>query len=99
MAVKSHALKIDSSFEDFLEEEGIRDEVIGVATKRVIAWELEVLMKQKRVNKSTLASKLHTSRSQVDRLLDPSNAKVQLDTLAKAADVLGCRLKVEFERG
>jgi DNA-binding Xre family transcriptional regulator len=99
MPAKGATASVGSYFDDFLDEEGIRDDVIGVATKRVIAWELEALMKQKGMTKSTLASKLHTSRSQVDRLLDPSNAKVQLDTLAKAADALGCRLKVEFERG
>ncbi|MCB8874438.1 XRE family transcriptional regulator [Acidisoma silvae] len=99
MTTKLHAPGIGSSFTDFLEEESIRDDVMGVAAKRVIAWEFERLMKESKVTKSALASRLHTSRSQVDRLLDPSNVKVQLDTLAKAADVLGYRLKIGFERG
>jgi antitoxin HicB len=89
------------SFESFLEEEGILDEVDEAAVKRVIAWQVEHEMSARKMNKSQLARRMDTSRTQVDRLLDPKNTGVTLRTLHKAAAVLGKRLHVrleEFER-
>ncbi|MBO1081849.1 helix-turn-helix domain-containing protein [Roseomonas sp. 573] len=86
-----------SSLDDFLAEEGILEEVVGLATKRVIAWELEQIRKKRRMSKEVLASRMHTSRTQVDRLLDPENPRVQLDTVARAARVLGLNMQVKFE--
>ena len=83
-----------SSFDSFLDEEGIREEVEAVAIKRVLAWQLEQAMKEQETTKQAMAKQLRTSRSQLDRLLNPSNVSVTLDTLARAARVLGKRLIV-----
>jgi len=81
-----------STFDSFLEEEGIREEVEAVALKRVLAWQLEQAMQEQRKTKQSLAKKLRTSRSQLDRLLDPRNVSVTLDTITRAARALGKRV-------
>jgi antitoxin HicB len=81
-----------STFDSFLEEEGIREEVEAVAIKRVLAWQLERAMQKQQKTKQAMAKQLHTSRSQLDRLLDPQNVSVTLDTIARAARALGKRL-------
>lgn len=86
-----------SSFDSFLEEEGIYDEVKAVAIKRVIAWQLAQEMEAQHITKKAMADTLHTSRSQVDRLLDPKNASVNLTTLARAAHAVGMRIKIGLE--
>ena len=78
-----------SSFESFLEAEGIRDEVEAVAIKRVLAWQISQEMRHQNKTKQAMARELHTSRSQLDRLLDPLNVSVSLETLARTAHVLG----------
>jgi predicted XRE-type DNA-binding protein len=83
-----------SSFDDFLDEEGIRAEVEAVAVKRVLAWQLEKLMKRKGKTKQAMAKALGTSRSQVDRLLDPNNAAVSLLSISRAARALGERVVI-----
>ncbi|HZB87076.1 MAG TPA: helix-turn-helix transcriptional regulator [Terracidiphilus sp.] len=85
-----------SSFESFLEAEGILDEVDAVAIKRVIAWQLAEAMKAGQVTKKAMAERMGTSRSQLDRLLDPANGAVNLDTIAKAARAIGKRLRIEM---
>jgi antitoxin HicB len=85
-----------SSFDDFLEEEGYRDEVESAAIKRVLAWQFEQEMTRQQKTKSAMAAELKTSRSQLDRLLDPRNTAVSLDTLTRAAHVLGKRLVLEI---
>ena len=86
-----------SSFEDFLEAEGIREEVESAAIKRVIAWQFEQEMKRQRKTKRAMAAELKTSRSQLDRLLDPGNTAVSLETLSRAAQVLGKHLALSVE--
>src|SRR5438034_7383112 len=81
-----------STFDSFLEQEGIREEVEAVAIKRVLAWQLEQAMQEQRKTKQAMARQLHTSRSQLDRLLDPRNVSVTLDTITRAAKALGKRL-------
>src|SRR3984893_1955396 len=81
-----------STFDSFLEEEGIREEVEAVAIKRVLAWQLEQAMQQQQKSKQAMAKELRTSRSQLDRLLDPQNVSVTLDTITRAARVLGKRV-------
>lgn len=88
--------RIGSSFEEFLEEEGIRDEAEDLAQKRVIAWQIEQAMKRRGITKVEMAERMGTSRTQVDRLLDPTNNRVQLDTLQRAAHAVGARLKLEL---
>jgi antitoxin HicB len=86
-----------SSFDSFLEEEGILEEVDAVAIKRVIAWQLKQEMEAQHISKKSMAQRLHTSRTQVDRLLDPDNGAVQLTTLTRAAREVGLRLKMTME--
>lgn len=81
-----------STFDRFLEEEGIKEEVEAVAIKRVLAWQLEKAMRQQQKTKKAMAKQLHTSRSQLDRLLDPQNVSVSLDTITRAARALGKRV-------
>lgn len=83
-----------SSFESFLDEEGLFDDAEAVAIKRVIAYELKAQMKAAHINKSKMATQMRTSRSALDRLLDPTNTSVTLNTLVKAAHFLGKKLKV-----
>jgi antitoxin HicB len=81
-----------STFDSFLEQEGIRGEVEAVAIKRALAWQLSQAMQQQQKTKQAMAKQLHTSRSQLDRLLDPQNVSVTLDTITRAAKALGKRV-------
>jgi hypothetical protein len=81
-----------STFDHFLEEEGIWEKVEAVAIKRVLARQLERAMQEQRKTKQAMARQLRTSRSQLDRLLDPRNVSVTLDTVTRAARVLGKRV-------
>ena len=95
MSVKKNRKRMDhsgSTFDSFLEEEGIREEVEAVAIKRVLAWQLEQAMQEQQKTKQAMAKQLHTSRSQLDRLLDPQNVSVTLDTITRAARALGKRV-------
>jgi antitoxin HicB len=82
----------DSTFDSFLDREGIREEAEAVATKRVLAWQLEQAMQQQKKTKQAMAKQLRTSRSQLDRLLDPQNVSVTQDTITRAARALGKRV-------
>jgi antitoxin HicB len=93
---KKRSKHVGSTFDSLLTEDGILGEVEAVAIKRVIAWQLANAMKQKRITKKAMAARLHTSRSQLDRLLDPANSAVNLSTIARAAKVIGKRIKVEM---
>ncbi len=97
MTARKIRKKIDhsgSTFDNFLEAEGIRAEVEAVALKRVLARQLQQAMRKQQKTKRAMAQQLHTSRSQLDRLLDPRNASVTLDTVARAAKALGKRLVI-----
>jgi antitoxin HicB len=83
-----------STFDSFLDQEGIREEVEAVAIKRVLAWQLVQAMRERQKTKQAMAKQLRTSRSQLDRLLDPQNVSVTLDTISRAAKALGKRLIV-----
>lgn len=88
---------LGSSFEDFLIEEGIHEDVTAHAAKRVLAWQISEAMKAKGISKSDMAKKMKTSRSQLDRLLDPDNSKVLLETVQRAASVIGKRVTIMLE--
>jgi len=88
--------KVGSSFDDFLRDEGIYEEVTARAIKRVIARQLDALMQNQGLTKSTLAKRMKTSRAQLDRLLDPDNESVTLDTLTRAAQAVGRQLRMEL---
>jgi antitoxin HicB len=85
-----------STFDSFLEEEGIREQIEAVAIKRVLAWQLERAMQKQKKTKQAMARQIQTSRSQLDRLLDPRNASVTLDTIARAARAVGKRLIIRM---
>lgn len=87
---------IGSNFDTFLEEEGILSEVEAIAIKRVIAYQIQEAMNQAGLSKSEMAKRMNTSRSSLQRLLDPKNSSLNLQTITKAALVLGKKLKVEF---
>jgi antitoxin HicB len=87
---------IGPSFDDFLAEEGILNEVHATALKRVLAWQVKHAMAEQHLSKSAMAEAMQSSRSALDRLLDPDNEAVTLRTLTKAAKVLGKRLRLEL---
>lgn len=87
---------IGSNFDDFLEEEGVLAEAEAIAVKRVLAFQLEELMKAQKLNKTQLARRMNTSRSALERLLDPENPSVTLLTLERAARALGRNIKIEI---
>jgi len=84
-----------SSIDDFLKEEGIFEEAQAQAIKEVVAWQLGQAMKKKKITKARMAAMLKTSRTQVDRLLDPKN-DITLSSLQRAAAVVGRRVTIEL---
>ena len=88
--------RIGSSFDDFLEEEAILEDVSAVAIKRVVAWQIEQEMKAQKLTKTSLASKMHTSRAALNRLLDEEDTSLTLTTLTSAAKALGMNLRIEL---
>ena len=87
---------VGSSFDEFLAEEGLLEQSMAVAVKRVITWQIREAMKAQGVTKKALAERMETSRSQLDRLLNEDDTGLTLETLTKAAQALGCRVKVEL---
>ena len=87
---------IGSSFDDFLIEQGTYEETTAQAIKRVLAFQIAQAMQEQKITKVEMARQLETSRSQLDRLLDPEQDGVTLGTLSRAANVLGRRLSVEL---
>jgi plasmid maintenance system antidote protein VapI len=88
---------IGSTFESFLKEEGIYDEVMATVMKRALVRRLTDLMKKQRVTKSTMAKRMKTSRAALDRLLDAENTSVTLQTMGRAAAVLGKELSITLK--
>jgi len=85
-----------SNFDDFLAEEGILEEVSVKAQKRLLALQLADIMENTQVTKTALAEKMHTSRSQIDRLLDPDNTTITLESLDRLARAVNKQLRIEF---
>lgn len=84
-----------SSIDDFLKEEGIFEEAQAQAVKEVVAWQLAEAMKEQKISKNKLAKLLKTSRTQVDRILDPKN-DITLGSLQRAAAMVGRRVTIEL---
>ena len=84
-----------SSIDDFLKKEGIFEEAQAQAIKEVVAWQLAEAMKKKKISKARMAVLLKTSRTQVDRLLDPKN-DITLSSLQRAAAMVGRRVMIEL---
>lgn len=83
-------------FEDFLREQGTYEETTEQAVKRVLAYQLAEAMKQQGISKVEMAKRLSTSRSQLDRLLDPKNERITLGVLSRAAQAVGRSLRLEL---
>jgi DNA-binding phage protein len=88
---------LGSNFDEFLAEEGLLEEASATAVKRYIAFQLAEKMSEDNLSKSEMARRMETSRSALDRLLDPSNPAVTLQTLQSAVRALGGRLRVELD--
>src|SRR5713226_5022080 len=84
-----------SSIDDFLKEEGIFEEAQARAVKEVVAWQLAEAMRKKKISKARMATLLRTSRTQVDRLLNPKN-DITLSSLQRAAAMVGRRVTIEL---
>lgn len=87
---------VGSSFDDFLGEEGIAEEVRNETIKRLISYNLLEEMQKQNINKTEMAKRMSTSRAALDRLLNPYNDSVTLATLTKAANVLGRKLVLQL---
>lgn len=85
-----------SNFDSFLQDEGILDEVTARAHKRLLALQLSETMETAKISKSQLAERLQTSRSQLDRLLDPDNTTVTLESMDRLARAVGKQLRLEL---
>ena len=84
------------SFDAFLKEEGIYDQVVAQAEKEILAWKLQSAMKEKKLTISALAKRMRTSRAAVNRILDPTNPSITLGTLEKVALALGKRWRFDL---
>ena len=87
---------VGESFEEYLRQQGTLAETTAVAVKRVLAWQLQQAMTEQQISKNQMARAMQTSRSQLDRILDPDNDNIQLATLLNAARVLGRELRIEL---
>jgi len=87
---------IGSSFDDFLKEEAMLEEVTAVAMKRAIAWQIAQEMKAQQLTKTALAKRMHTSRAALNRLLDENDSSLTLTTLASAAAALGKKVNLQL---
>ncbi len=87
---------IGSSFESWLDEAGLREEVTVAAIKAVIARQLSDEMKKKKLTKKRMALLMNTSRAQLDRLLDPDSGNTTIESLQRAAKIVGRELRVEL---
>lgn len=96
MSRKSKNPHRGASVDDWLKEEGIFEEVTSKAIKEVIAWQLAEVMKAQAITKTEMARRMKTSRFQLDRVLDPANAGVSLDTLSRAATAIGRKIRLEL---
>ena len=87
---------IGSSFESWLDEQGLREEAAAAAIKSVLSMQIIAAMKDKGLSKTRMAEIMQTSRAQVDRLLDPENMNATLETLLRAAKAVGRELHLEL---
>ncbi len=87
---------IGTAFDDFLKDEGTYEATQSVAIKRVLAWQIEKAMQKQRLTKAEMARRMETSRSQLDRLLEPDSNSVTLETLTRAARAIGRQIKLEL---
>ena len=94
--LKKRRVEEFSTLDDFLKEQGIYEEVLAEATKAIIALQLREAMRKQKLTKSAMAKLMQTSRAQLDRVLDPDEFNVTLDTLSRAARAVGRELRVSL---
>jgi hypothetical protein len=94
--MKKRNKHIGSSLEDFLKEEGVLEATRAVVLKETLAWQVLQAMKKEKISKVEMARRMKTSRAALDRLLDPGNASVTLQTLTRAAHAVGRDLRIEL---
>lgn len=94
---KRGAVDRSESFDEFLASEGLLADTEDTAIKEIIAGQIQAAMTKKGLSKTAMATRMHTSRRQLDRLLDPANGSVTLATLRRAASAVGRNLRVELE--
>jgi predicted XRE-type DNA-binding protein len=85
-----------TTLDEFLGEQGTREAFQAVAIKEVLAWQLEQAMKDQKLSRKRLAERMGTSRSQIGRLLDPTDGNVTLATLQRAAEMLGRKVRLDL---
>jgi hypothetical protein len=86
----------ESTLDAFLKEEGVLEEFQAAAIKRVIAPQIQQEMEKKQLSKTAMAQRMKTSRAQLNRLLDPEDGNVTIETLQRAASILGREIRVEL---
>lgn len=96
MAIRNHK-NIGSSLDSFLKAEGILEKTQTVALKRILAYQLIQILKQEGLTQTELARRMNTSKAAVNRLLNPENPSITLNTLAKAAQALGKQISFKLE--
>jgi predicted alpha/beta-fold hydrolase len=94
--MKKNNTHTGSRFDDFLKEQGLYEEVVAKALKRVIAEQLKESMEEQHITKVAMAARMATSRTQIDRLLDPNNLRIQFDSLVRAASAVGKRVEIRL---
>lgn len=94
--MKKNSSRTGSNFDDFLKEQDMFDEVTAKALKRAISEQLKESMQEQNITKVALAARMETSRTQVDRLLDPNNLKIQFDSLVRAASAVGKHVEIRL---
>lgn len=87
---------LGSDLDDFLQEEGILEDCQAVAIKRVLSYQLQEFMTQNRITKTEMATRLKTSRMGLNRLLNVDNTSITLDSMIKAANVVGKKISIEL---
>jgi len=87
---------LGSTLDDFLKEEGVLEETRAIAVKEAIAWQVQQAMVKDKITKIEMARRMNTSRAALDRLLDPGNGAVTLQTLSRAATAIGRGLRIEL---
>ena len=94
--MKKRNKHIGSSLDEFLKEEGVLEETRTVALKETLAWQVQQAMAKDKITKVEMAKRMNTSRAALDRLLDPRNDSVTLQTLSRAARAIGRDLRIEL---
>ena len=93
---KARHARHGSTLDSFLAQEGVLEDFQAAAIKEVIAWQIEKAMADKRLTKNKMAELMKTSRAQLDRLLNPDEGNVTIETLQRAANVLGRSIRIEL---